>query len=155
MLKEEGLNTTYKGLATYQEHFSQIVRKDIFKLFWTVVLLFATEERSGSAWIVLFNWIEENGKGDRWLFEQNQIYCRIWFELLFRKCSGVNAEWTDDIPRGWKGGKLSSPFPFIHCNLSCASVITRDAKSEQHEQRAAAIFPPAVLISGLPMQKIC
>ena len=33
---------------------------------------------------------------------------------------------------------------------------TRDAKSEQQEQRAAAaIFPPAVLIFGLPTQKIC
>ena len=31
----------------------------------------------------------------------------------------------------------------------------RDAKSEQHEQLAAAIFPPAVLIFGLPTQKIC
>ena len=30
---------------------------------------------------------------------------------------------------------------------------SRDAKSEQHEQRAAAIFPPAVLIFGLPTQK--
>ena len=32
---------------------------------------------------------------------------------------------------------------------------SRDAKSEQHEQRAAAIFPPAVLIFRLPTQKIC
>jgi len=31
----------------------------------------------------------------------------------------------------------------------------RDAKSEEHEERAPAIFPPAVLIFGLPMQKIC
>ena len=28
-----------------------------------------------------------------------------------------------------------------------------DAKSEQHEQRAAAIFQPTVLIFGLPTQK--
>ena len=32
---------------------------------------------------------------------------------------------------------------------------TRDAKSEEHEERAPAIFPPAVLIFGLPTQKIC
>ena len=31
----------------------------------------------------------------------------------------------------------------------------RDAKSEEHEERAPAIFPPAVLIFGLPTQKIC
>merc|ERR1712243_107584 len=29
----------------------------------------------------------------------------------------------------------------------------RDAKSEEHEERAPAIFPPAVLIFGLPRQK--
>ena len=29
----------------------------------------------------------------------------------------------------------------------------RDAKSEEHEERAPAIFPPAVLIFGLPTQK--
>ena len=29
----------------------------------------------------------------------------------------------------------------------------RDAKSEEHEERAPAIFPPAVLIFGLRMQK--
>ena len=32
---------------------------------------------------------------------------------------------------------------------------SRDAKSEEHEERAPAIFPPAVLIFGLPTQKIC
>ena len=31
--------------------------------------------------------------------------------------------------------------------------IDRDAKSEEHEERAPAIFPPAVLIFGLPTQK--
>ena len=31
----------------------------------------------------------------------------------------------------------------------------RDAKSEEHEEHAPAIFPPAVLILGLPTQKIC
>ena len=31
----------------------------------------------------------------------------------------------------------------------------RDAKSEEHEERAPAIFPQAVLIFGLPTQKIC
>ena len=31
----------------------------------------------------------------------------------------------------------------------------RDVKSEEHEERAPAIFPPAVLIFGLPTQKIC
>ena len=30
---------------------------------------------------------------------------------------------------------------------------SRDAKSEEHEERAPAIFPPAVLIFGLPTQK--
>ena len=39
--------------------------------------------------------------------------------------------------------------------LIILSLTPRDAKSEQHEQRAAAIFPPAVLIFGLPTQKIC
>jgi hypothetical protein len=29
----------------------------------------------------------------------------------------------------------------------------RDAKSEEHEERAPAIFPPALLIFGLPTQK--
>ena len=32
---------------------------------------------------------------------------------------------------------------------------TRDAKSEEHEERAPAIFPPAVQIFGLPTQNIC
>ena len=31
----------------------------------------------------------------------------------------------------------------------------RDAKSEEHEEHAPAIFPPAELIFGLPTQKIC
>ena len=31
----------------------------------------------------------------------------------------------------------------------------RDAKSEEHEERAPAIFPPSVLIFGLPTKKIC
>ena len=31
----------------------------------------------------------------------------------------------------------------------------RDAKSEEHEERVPAIFPPAVLIFELPTQKIC
>ena len=32
-------------------------------------------------------------------------------------------------------------------------VTIRDAKSEEHEERVPAIFPPAVLIFGLPTQK--
>ena len=35
------------------------------------------------------------------------------------------------------------------------SVNSRYAKSREHEERAPAIFPPAVLIFGLPTQKIC
>ena len=34
-------------------------------------------------------------------------------------------------------------------------VLRRDAKSEEHEERAPAILPPVVLIFGLPTQKIC
>ena len=45
----------------------------------------------------------------------------------------------------------SSVLFFVHI----CSFLVRDAKSEEHEERAPAIFPPAVLIFGLPMQKIC
>ena len=34
-------------------------------------------------------------------------------------------------------------------------ILCRDPKSEEHEERAPAIFPPAMLIFGLPTQKIC
>ena len=40
-------------------------------------------------------------------------------------------------------------------DLCYCSLGIRDAKSEEHEERAPAIFPPAVLIFGLPTQKIC
>ena len=41
-------------------------------------------------------------------------------------------------------------------SMQCFASITagRDAKSEEHEERAPALFPPAVLIFGLPTQKI-
>ena len=32
--------------------------------------------------------------------------------------------------------------------------IPKDAKSEEHEKRVPAIFPPAVLIFGLPMPEM-
>ena len=44
-------------------------------------------------------------------------------------------------------------FP-THRRLQLRGTI-KDAKSEEHEERAPAIFPPAVLIFGLPTQKIC
>ena len=44
----------------------------------------------------------------------------------------------------------------IIATLQSTTPSPRDAKSEEHEERRApAIFPPAVLIFGLPTQKIC
>ena len=43
----------------------------------------------------------------------------------------------------------------IIATLQSTTPSPRDAKSEEHEERAPPIFPPAVLIFGLPMQKIC
>ena len=60
--------------------------------------------------------------------------------------------------KGWEGWLLV-PFGGFVClsffKNQCFLLVTRDAKSEEHEERAPAIFPPAVLIFGLPTQKIC
>ena len=45
--------------------------------------------------------------------------------------------------------------PALVCLYTGMLLNVRDAKSEEHEERAPAIFPPSVLIFGLPTQKIC
>ena len=72
-------------------------------------------EQGHQPWIAFFNWTEESGNGDRWflwIWFDADIFLQ-WTNLLFRKCSGVNAECKDDISRGWKGGALSSPFSLL------------------------------------------
>ena len=46
--------------------------------------------------------------------------------------------------------QLNPPFKVVQMQ---ENINLRDAKSEEHEERAPAIFPPAVLIFGLPRQE--
>ena len=58
----------------------------------------------------------------------------------------------------WKSVFVKHPIPYMLKHTvgdSAKNFRFRDAKSEEHEERAPAIFPPAVLIFGLPTQKIC